>query len=396
MIGGPVFYAMLQADFLHALAESLHAMSALFSPIRFGALECANRIVIPPMCTYSAEDGCATDWHLMHYGNLAQSGAGLLMVEATAVQACGRISPYDLGLWNDAQANALQPVLAHMRRFSPVPVCIQLAHAGRKASCARPWEGGGALPADHPQAWPTLSASALGFLPTDPTPQAATLQDIAEIKQAFVDAALRSHALGLDAIELHAAHGYLLHQFLSPLSNLRTDAYGGSLDKRMRLTLEVFEAMQAAVPTGFPLGVRISATDWVAGGWEIEQSKVLAQALAERGCAFLHVSSAALHPAQQIPVAPGYQVPLAAALRNSLDGRMPVIAVGLITEAQQAEAILQAGQADAIGVARAMLYNPRWPWEAARQLGAQIPAAPQYLRCEPHGAKGLLRANVMR
>lgn len=367
-------------------------MSALFSPIRFGALECANRIVIPPMCTYSAEDGCATDWHLMHYGSLAQSGAGLLILEATAVEARGRISAYDLGLWNDAQAEALQPVLAHLRRFSPMPVCIQLAHAGRKASSLRPWEGGGALPADHPQAWPTISASAVGYLPTDPTPVSASLQDIAQIQQAFVDAAVRSHALGLDAIELHAAHGYLLHQFLSPLSNQRSDAYGGSLDNRMRLTLEVFEAMCNALPAGFPIGVRISGTDWVEGGWDIEQSKVLAQALVERGCAFLHVSSAALHPAQQIPLAPGYQVPLAQALRESLDGRMLVIAVGLITEAQQAEAILQAGQADAIGVARAMLYNPRWPWEAARQLGARAAAAPQYLRCEPRGAKNLLVA----
>lgn len=302
--------------------------------------------------------------------------------------------PLRFGSVERGEAHALQPVLTHLRRFSPIPVCIQLAHAGRKASCARPWEGGGALPASHPQAWLTLSASALGFLPTDPTPASATLEDIAQIQQAFVDAALRSHALGLDAIELHAAHGYLLHQFLSPLSNLREDSYGGSLENRMRLTLEVFEAMRNALPAGFPIGVRISATDWVEGGWEIEQSKVLAQALADRGCAFLHASSAALHPAQQIPLAPGYQVPLAQALRDSLDGRMPVIAVGLITETQQAEAILQAGQADAIGVARAMLYNPRWPWEAARQLGASAVAAPQYLRCEPRGAKNLLHTRT--
>ncbi|MEG0318220.1 MAG: NADH:flavin oxidoreductase/NADH oxidase [Comamonas sp.] len=367
-------------------------MPALFSPIRLGNLELANRIIVAPMCMYSAQDGCATSWHQMHYGNLAQSGAGLLILEATAVEARGRISPYDLGLWSDAQAVALQPVLAHIRSYSPMPVCIQLAHAGRKASSLRPWEGGGAMPADHPNAWRTISASAQGYLPTDPTPASATLQDIADIKQAFVDAALRSHQLGLDAIELHAAHGYLLHQFLSPLSNLRTDAYGGSLDNRMRLTLEVFDAMQAAVPEGFPIGARISATDWVDGGWDVEQSKALAHALAQRGCAFLHVSSAALHPAQQIPIGPGYQVPLAAALRESLGGSMPVIAVGLITQAQQAQAILDAGHADAIGVARAMLYNPRWPWEAARQLGARVHAAPQYLRCQPHGAKDLFDA----
>ena len=364
-------------------------MPALFSPIQLGSLALSNRIIIPPMCTYSAEDGCATSWHLMHYGNLAQSGAGLLIMEATAVEARGRISPFDLGLWNDANQAALHPVIEHLRRYSNMPLCIQLAHAGRKASSAKPWEGGHALPATHPQAWPTISASAEGYLPTDPTPTSATLADIADIKQAFADAAVRSHQLGLDAIELHAAHGYLLHQFLSPLSNHRTDAYGGSLENRMRLTLEVFEAMQAVLPQGFPIGVRISGTDWVDGGWDVEQSKVLAQALAQRGCAFLHVSSAALSPAQKIPVGPGYQVPLAEALRASLQGAMPVIAVGLITDAAQAQAILDAGQADAIGIARAMLYNPRWPWEAARQLGAHVHAAPQYLRCQPHGAKDL-------
>ncbi|HEY4665547.1 MAG TPA: NADH:flavin oxidoreductase/NADH oxidase [Comamonas sp.] len=367
-------------------------MSALFSPLHLGKLELTNRIVIPPMCMYSAEEGCASNWHIMHYGNLAQSGAGLLILEATAVEARGRISAYDLGLWNDTQAQALQAVLAPIRRYSSMPICIQLAHAGRKASSLRPWEGGGAMAATHPQAWPTISASAQPFLPTDPTPTSATLEDISHIKQAFVDAAVRSQQLGLDAIELHAAHGYLLHQFLSPLSNLRTDSYGGSLDNRMRLTLEVFDAMRAALPADYPVGVRISATDWVDGGWNVDQSKVLAQALAQRGCAFLHVSSAALSPAQQIPVGPGYQVPLAAALRESLHEAMPVIAVGLITDAQQAEDILQAGQADAIGIARAMLYNPRWPWEAARQLGARVHAAPQYLRCQPHGAKDLFDA----
>ena len=367
-------------------------MPSLFSPLRLGSLELSNRIIIPPMCMYSAQDGHATDWHLMHYGNLAQSGAGLLILEATAVEARGRISPFDLGLWNDAQAESLRPVLEHIRRFSPMPVAVQLAHAGRKASSARPWEGGGALPAGHPLAWPTVSASALGFQPTDPTPQAATLQDIAAIRQAFVDAAVRAQRLGLDAMELHAAHGYLLHQFLSPLSNQRTDAYGGSLDNRMRLTLEVFDAMQAALPPGFPVGVRISGTDWMPNGWDIEQSIVLARALQERGCAFLHVSSGGLHPAQQIPTGPGYQVPLAHALRQALPPGMPVIAVGLITDGAQAQAILDAGQADAIGVARGTLYNPRWGWEAARQLGAPASAAPQYLRCEPLGAKGLLQA----
>ena len=368
-------------------------MSALFSPIAFGPLQLANRIVIPPMCMYSAQDGMATDWHLMHYGNLAQSGAGLLILEASAVEARGRINAYDLGLWSDAHASALQPVVQHIRRYGPMPVCIQLAHAGRKASTRRPWEGGGAYPAGDPLAWQTISASALPFSPTDPVPQAATLDDIEGFKQAFAAAAVRAHRLGLDAIEIHAAHGYLLHQFLSPLSNQRSDAYGGSLENRMRLTLEVFDAVRAAVPTSMCVGVRISATDWVQGqGWDVEQSKTLASALAARGCQFLHVSTAGLHIDQKIPLGPNYQVPAAAALKAHLQGAMPVIAVGLVTDPAQAEAIVHRGEADAVGVARAMLYNPRWPWEAARQLGAQVHAAPQYLRCQPHGAKTLFGA----
>lgn len=365
-------------------------MPALFSPLDLGTLTLPNRIVVPPMCTYSAEDGLAGDWHLMHYGQLAQSGAGLLILEATAVEPRGRISAYDLGLWSEAQAEALRPVLAHLRRYSHMPIGIQLGHAGRKASNRRPWEGGGALPADHPLAWPTLGPSAIGYAPTDPTPASASTEELAAICEAFVAAAVRAHGLGVDLIELHAAHGYLLHQFLSPLSNQRSDAYGGSLHNRMRLTLEVLAAVRAALPAGFPLGVRISATDWVEGGWDVAQSVVLAQALAERGCAFLHVSSGGLHPAQKLPIGPGYQVPLAEALRRALAGAMPVIAVGLITEAQQAQAVLDAGQADAIGVARAILYQPHWPWEAARQLGAQVRVAPQYLRSQPHAARDLL------
>lgn len=369
-------------------------MSALFSPVQFGPLQLTNRIVIPPMCMYSAQDGMATDWHLMHYGNLAQSGAGLLILEASAVEARGRINAYDLGIWSDAHADALRPVVEHIRRYSPMPIAIQLAHAGRKASTRRPWEGGGAYPADDPLAWPTVSASAIPFAPTDPVPYAATLDDIAAIRQAFVDAAVRAHQLGLDAIEIHAAHGYLLHQFLSPLSNQRTDAYGGSLENRMRLPLEVLEAVKAAVPDSMCVGVRISATDWMEPeGWDVEQSKVLASALAERGCHFLHVSTAGLHHEQKIPVGPNYQVPAAAALRAHLKGSMPVIAVGLVTDARQAETIVANGQADAVGVARGMLYNPRWPWEAARQLGASVHAAPQYLRCQPHGAKQLFAKN---
>lgn len=360
-------------------------MTALFSPLPLGNVELSNRIVIAPMCTYSAQDGCATDWHLMHYGQLAQSGAGLLIVEATAVEAMGRISPWDLGLWSDANEAAMRPIVEHVRRFSNIQLGVQLGHAGRKASSLQPWAGGGPLPRD--QAWPTMGPSALSASPEVPTPAAATLADIVRVKKAFVDAALRAHRLGYQVIELHAAHGYLLHQFLSPLSNQRTDNYGGSLENRLRLMLEVFGAVRAALPDSLPVGVRISATDWMDGGWDLEQSAVLAAELQALDCAFLHVSSGGLSPAQKIPVAPGYQLPLAHALRAKL--HMPVIAVGLITEPQQAQAALHAGDADAIAIARAALFNPRWPWHAAQVLGAQVQAAPQYLRSQPHGAKAL-------
>ncbi|MCD2514511.1 NADH:flavin oxidoreductase/NADH oxidase [Comamonas endophytica] len=360
-------------------------MTALFSPLSLGNLELSNRVVIAPMCTYSADDGCANDWHLMHYGQLAQSGAGLLIVEATAVEAMGRISAQDLGLWSDAAEAAMRPVLEHIRRHSGIKMGVQLGHAGRKAASLQPWLGGGPLPQD--EAWPTLGASALSASPEVPTPAAATLADIVRVKKAFVDAALRAQRLGYDLIELHGAHGYLLHQFLSPLSNQRTDQYGGSLENRMRLTLEVFSAVRAAVGDALPVGVRLSASDWIEGGWDVEQSGVLARELQALGCAFLHVSSGGLSPAQQIPVGPGYQLPLAHALRAQL--AMPVIGVGLITDPLQAQAALDAGDADAIAIARAALFNPRWPWHAAQALGAQVPASPQYLRCQPHGARGL-------
>ncbi|MES2188149.1 MAG: NADH:flavin oxidoreductase/NADH oxidase [Pseudomonadota bacterium] len=367
-------------------------MSQLFSPLRLGRLELDNRIVIAPMCQYSADEGNATDWHQVHLGQLALSGAGLLIIEASAVEARGRITWADLGLWNDANEAALAGVLASIRQYSAMPIGIQLAHAGRKASTTRPWEGGGrAIAPDARNGWQTLSASAVPFRDGDPAPTAASPQDIAGVVEAFAAAARRADRLDLAAIEIHAAHGYLLHQFLSPLSNQRQDAYGGSLDNRMRLTLEVFDAVRAAVPKHRAVGVRISATDWVEGGWDLAQSIALAQALEARGCDYLHVSSGALSPAQQIPLSPGYQVPFADAIKQAVD-KMPVIAVGLITEAKQAETILEKGQADAIALARAMLYDPRWPWHAAAELGASVRAVPQYLRSEPHGVKGLFAA----
>lgn len=364
-------------------------VSQLFSPLSLGPLSLSNRIVIAPMCQYSAQDGQATDWHTIHLGQLAQSGAGLLIIEATAVEPRARISWADLGLWDDATEAALGKVLASTRRWSSMPIGVQLAHAGRKASTARPWDGGSAIAPEQEHGWQVLAPSALPFKAGDPTPEALDDAGIEAVVEDFVAAAKRAVRLGLELIELHAAHGYLLHQFLSPLSNQRDDAYGGSLENRMRLLLRVFDAVRAVVPANVALGVRISATDWVEGGWDVTQSIVLAKALEARGNDFLHVSSGGLDPRQQIPVGPGYQLPQAAAIKAEIG--TPVIAVGLITEPAHAEEILVEGKADAIGIARGILYDPRWPWHAAAALGAQVTVAPQYLRSEPHAARGLFK-----
>ena len=364
-------------------------MTLLFSPLDLGPLPLPNRIVVAPMCQYSSIDGAACDWHVQHWTNLALSGAGLVIVEATAVEPRGRISWADLGLYDDATEAAFADALATVRRWSPAKIGVQLAHAGRKASTRKPWEaGGGPMPAGDPRGWTTLAPSALPYADGDPLPEALDAAGIAAIVRAFVDSATRAVRLGLDLIELHAAHGYLLHQFLSPLSNQRTDAYGGSLKNRMRLVLEVFDAVQAVVPASMALGIRISATDWVEGGWDREQSLVLAKALDARGCHFIHVSSGGLHPAQQIATGPGYQLPFAEAIKREV--AMAVIAVGLITEPKQAEDVLVHGQADAVALARAILFDPRWPWHAAAALGAPVAAPPQYLRSAPHGHAKLL------
>lgn len=362
-------------------------MSQLFSPLHLGPLQLSNRIVIAPMCQYSAHEGVVSDWHRIHLGHLALSGAGLLILEATAVQANGRITHADLGLWNDDQEAALAALVASLRRWAPMPLGIQLAHAGRKASTARPWEGGGPIAAGEPEGWTTVSASALPFDSGYPAPQVLDEAAIDALVEAFVESARRAARIGLDLVEIHGAHGYLLHQFLSPLSNQRDDQYGGSLENRMRLPLRIFDAVRAAVPERVAVGVRISATDWVEGGWDLQQSISLARELDARGCHFIHVSSGGLDPRQQIAAAPGYQVPFAAAIREQV--RMPVIAVGLITGARQAEDIVAGGRADAVALARGILYDPRWPWHAAAELGAKVKGPPQYRRCEPHGVRGL-------
>lgn len=361
-------------------------MTMLFSPYSLGPLELSNRITIAPMCQYSAVDGLATDWHMIHLGSLALSGAALITLEATAVVPEGRISPSDLGLWSDAHADALAPILAAMRRHSPIKIGIQLSHAGRKASTNVPWDGGAQIAPDAANGWQTEGPSTISHTEGDAAPLALDAAGLARARDSFVAAARRAHALGFDAIELHGAHGYLLHQFLSPLANHRTDAYGGSLENRMRYPLEVFAAVRAAVPS-MTLGMRISATDWVDGGWDLEQSVRLAQELERIGCDFIHVSSGGVSTAQKIPVEPGYQIGFAERIKR--DTGLPTIGVGLITEARHAEAILQAGQADVIALARAMLYDPRWPWHAAAELGAQVSAPPQYWRSQPHEFKTL-------
>ncbi|MDD5470709.1 MAG: NADH:flavin oxidoreductase/NADH oxidase [Sideroxydans sp.] len=355
-------------------------MTQLFTPYTLGKLQLPNRIVIPPMCQYSAVDGNATDWHVMHYGTLSHSGSGLLIIEATAVSPEGRISFADLGLWSDENVAALRHLLAAVRRYSSMPIAIQLAHGGRKASCDLAWLGG-QLSLDA-GGWQTVAPSALPFAQTDRAPLALDAAGMQRIKQAWVAAALRAQRIGIDAIEVHAAHGYLLHEFLSPLSNIRTDDYGGSPEKRMRFPLEVFAAVRAAVPE-MTVGIRISATDWVEGGWDIEQSVAFAQELKQRGCDYIHVSSGGLSPQQQVEAGPDFQVPFAERIRRETD--LPTIAVGLVTEPEQAEAIIAEGRADLVAVGRGMLYDPRWPWHTAAKLGAQVSAPPQYWRGPPNG-----------
>jgi len=361
-------------------------MSQLFSPYALGPLPLKNRIVIAPMCQYSADEGRATDWHLIHLGQLALSGAGLLIIEATAVTPEGRITPGCLGLWSDETEQALGRVLAAVRRHSAMPIAIQLGHAGRKASSHRPWDGGQLIPADA-GGWTPLAPSALPHADGEAPPQALDAAGLDRVLQGFVDAAQRAHRLGIEAIELHAAHGYLLHQFLSPLANARSDAHGGTLDNRMRFPLAVFDAVRAALPASVPVGVRVSATDWVDGGWTVDECVAFGQALRARGAGFIHVSSGGVSPRQQIPLGPGYQVHLAEQVRRG--SGLPTMAVGLITEPAQAEAVVAEGRADLVAVARAMLFNPHWPWMAAAALGGQVDAPPQYWRSQPRGLANL-------
>jgi len=370
-------------------------MSTLFSPFSLpsprGGLALSNRIVVAPMCQYAAVNGQATDWHLAHWAQLLNSGAALLTLEATAVLPEGRITPSCLGLWDDATAHALGDYLHRARALAPhAAICIQLAHAGRKASSAVPWQGG-ALLSPAAGGWQTVAPSALPHLPGEAAPHALTEAGLDTVCQAFVDAARRADGLGIEAIEIHAAHGYLLHQFLSPLANQRTDSYGGTLENRLRFPLRVFAALRQAFRG--VLGIRISATDWAEGGWDLPQSLVLAERLKALGCDFIHVSTGGLSAQQKIPLAPGYQVEFARAIRAATG--LPTTAVGLITDAAQAEAILNAGDADLIALARGLLYQPRWPWAAAAALGGSVAAHPAYWRCPPRGTPAIFGETVM-
>lgn len=365
--------------------------SHLFSPLRIGGLTLANRIVIAPMCQYTAVDGRMTDWHLIHLGHLALSGAALLTIEATAVVPEGRITYADVGLWSDETESAVGRTVESIRRYSEIPIAIQLAHAGRKASTEVPWKGGAQIPPNAPNGWQTEAPSAIPFQQGQNAPIALSITQLLQIREAFVAAAKRACRIGLQAIQLHGAHGYLLHQFLSPLSNQREDAYGGSLERRMRFPLEVFDAVRMAVPADIPVSVRVSGTDWADGGWTIEDTIAFARKLQQAGCNALHISSGGLTPAQQIPVGPSYQVPLARAVKAATT--MPVIAVGLITGFEQAEAIVGTGDADLVALARGMLYDPRWPWHAAAYFGAHVKTPPQYLRSQPRQYPDLLECS---
>lgn len=353
-------------------------MSKLFSPLGLRSLELRNRIFVSPMCQYSSPDGLATDWHLVHLGSRAVGGAGLVMAEATAVAPEGRISPADLGLWSQAHAEALAPVARFIRERGAVPG-IQLAHAGRKASTDIPWRSQRALsPVEG--GWEPVAPSRLAFSPAHPTPRALDSAGLKGVVEQFTAAAQHALRAGFHVVELHLAHGYLLHEFLSPLSNERDDEYGGSLEHRARLPLEVAEAVRRVWPEELPLFARISATDWAQGGWELEQSVVLAGWLKEVGIDLIDCSSGGLVPDAKVPAGPGYQTPFSATLRERAG--IATAAVGMITDPTQAEQIVATGLADAVSLAREFLRDPYWPLHAAQALGADLPWPAQYARAK--------------
>jgi 2,4-dienoyl-CoA reductase-like NADH-dependent reductase (Old Yellow Enzyme family) len=353
----------------------------LFTPIQVGNLKLANRIVIAPMAQYSAQDGQMSDWHLMHLGQLAISGAAALTIEDTAVSPEGRTTYADVGLYSDESEAAMARVLRGVRQWSDIPIGIQINHAGRKGSREKLWLGNAQIQPDHANGWRTYGPSPLAVADGERPPIALDRDGLAAIRDAFAATARRASRLGLDYIQVLGGHGYLLHQFLSPLTNQRDDEYGGSVENRMRFPLEVFDAVRDAFANDRPVTMRVSATDWVDGGWSLQETIAFAKALEARGCAAINVSSGGSSPAQQIPVGPSYQVPFARAVKQAT--KLPVVAVGMITEFEQAESILNTGDADLVALARAMLFDPRWPWHAAAHFGAQVKAPDPYRRAQP-------------
>jgi len=355
----------------------------LFSPLTLRGLTLSNRIVVAPMSQFCAEDGCMTDWHLMHLGHMAISGAGLVMTEAVYPEARGRNGPGCVGLYSDACEAALARVHDFCRENSPATLGIQLGHAGRKASILPPWQDRALIP---PEAggWESVGPSTISMGSSYPPPRALDRADMAALRTCFVEATERAARIGYDLLEIHAAHGYLFHQFLSPLSNDRVDAYGGNPQNRRRYLLEVFAAMRAVWPVDRPMGVRLSAVDWAEGGLEVEDAIAVARDLKDLGCDFIVASSGGLVVDKPIPVAPGYQVPFSDAIRREVD--IPTVAIGMITEAEHAESIVSAGQADCVALARGMLYEPRWAWHAATALGVSDVSYPsQYNPARPEG-----------
>jgi 2,4-dienoyl-CoA reductase-like NADH-dependent reductase (Old Yellow Enzyme family) len=353
-------------------------MSRLFSPLTIRQVTIRNRLFVSPMCQYSSNDGLPTDWHMVHLGSRAVGGAGLVMVEATAVSSEGRISPLDSGIWSDAHTDAFRSI-ARFIKEQGAAAAIQIAHAGRKASTDAPWNGGKAVAAGA-GGWQPIGPSAIPFSPASPPPRAMSLEDLDKVANQFAQAARRAVSAGFDVIEIHMAHGYLLHEFLSPLSNHRGDEYGGSLENRMRFPLRVAGGVRDVLPKDKPLFVRISATDWVDGGWDLEQSIVLAKELKKMGVDLIDCSSGGSAPGAKVPVGPGYQVPFSEAIRR--DAQIATGAVGLITDAKQAEQILADGQADAVLMARELLRDPYWPLHAAAELGVDIAWPKQYDRAK--------------
>ena len=366
-------------------------MSALFSPIALRGLTLPNRIMVAPMCQYSADNGDANDWHFTHINMLALSGAAMFCIEATAVEPIGRITPGCLGLYNDANETALAPIIASVRKHSHTKIAMQLAHAGRKGSSHTPWDGGQQIPIAE-GGWQAEGPSALPHKESEAAPLAFDAAGLARVRNAFVASARRAERLGLDALELHCAHGYLLHQFLSPIANKRSDEYGGPLQNRMRFPLEVFDAVRAAFPEEKPVGVKVSATDWIEGGWDLAQTIEFAHELKKHGVDWIDVSSGGVSPLQKIPLGPGYQVPLAQGIKQATG--LTTMAVGLITEAKQAEEIITSGKADMVALARGFLYDPRWGWHAAAELGGTVEAPPQYWRSQPSTQKALFGATT--